>query len=305
MKHRLLLPVLLGLATMSHAAGTIQSGTTYLQFVGTPFSGTSGNANLFFGSTSAFSTDMLYLYGWAYNQGAGTSNRTFSGLGGPVESYAGNTATFTWTNAGAGSSGFARWDAVMTIKLVQVSPTPGSSQPGQARVDTTLSFKSSASNTGNVTFSVFHLQDFDIIGTASSNPAGDIYTVMDASGASGIRAKAYDPTRSYYAESQGRGATRYEFNSGVNLRNKLGFDSDQTAALANLATAAGTVAADLAVSDGALAYQWTQTLAPGQTMNIQSAFTVNLPVPEASSAAMLAAGLAGLGFVARRRRRGG
>jgi MYXO-CTERM domain-containing protein len=296
----LALAALLAVSGAAQGAGIIQSGTTYLQFTGTPFSGTSGDANLFFGSSSAFATDMLYKYGWAYNQGAGTSNRTFSGLGGPVESYVGDTATFTWTNAGAGTAGFARWDAVMTIKLVQISPTPGSNLPGQAFVDTQLSFKSNASNTGNVTFTVFNLQDFDILGTNANAGPGDTYTVLNANG---VRLKALDPTKTFFAESQGWGATRYEFNTGTNLRNKLGFDSDQTAALSSLTTLAGTTAANLVNQDGALAYQWTQTLAPGQSMNIHTAFSINAPVPEASTTATMALGLLGLAALRLRRRR--
>jgi hypothetical protein len=296
----LALAALLALSGAAQGAGIIQSGTTYLQFTGTPFSGTSGDANLFFGSSSAFSTDMLYKYGWAYHQGVGTSTRTFSGLGGPVESYSGDTATFTWTNAGAGSAGFARWDAVMTIKLMQLSPTPGSNLPGQAYIDTRLSFKSNAANSGNITFTVFNLQDFDILGTNANAGPGDTYTVLDASG---VRLKALDPTKTFFAESRGWGATRYELNTGSNLRNKLGFDSDQTAAFQNLTTLAGTTAANLVNADGALAYQWTQTLAPGQSMDIHTAFAVNMPVPEASTHAMMSAGLLGLAALRLRRRR--
>ncbi|GAB4038130.1 MAG: hypothetical protein Fur0014_06570 [Rubrivivax sp.] len=117
---------------------------------------------------------------------------------------------------------------------------------------------------------------------------GDTYTVLDANG---IRTKALDPTRSHFVESLGQGANRYEFGTGSALRAKLGFDSDQTAALSNLTVAAGTAAADLVNADGAVAYQWTQSLAPGQGMDLRSSFAVNLPVPEPGTPLLLAGGL--------------
>jgi hypothetical protein len=277
------------------AQGTISSGTTYLQFVGTPFSTGSGNGNLFFGSTSAFATDELFHYGWAYNQGASTSNRPFSSLDTPTQTYVGNVATLNWINAGAGSSGTARWNATLTITLTELLPTPGGSVPGQARVDAALSFTSNAANTGNVTFNVFNDVDLDIIGTATGNAAGDTYRVLDASVATGIAGRAFDGSGSNFAEFSGAGAQRYEFATGSSLRTKLGYASGT--GTGSLATAAGTTAADWASTDGAVAFQWTKTLAPGQTMSLNSSFTINAPVavvPEPAAWALMLVGLLAL-----------
>jgi hypothetical protein len=293
----LLLALLAAAALPAQAQGTIQSGSTYLQFVGTPFSTNAGNANLLFGSTSAFNTDMLFRFGWSYNQGTATSNRTFSALDTPVASYAGNVAMLTWANAGAGAAGFARWDAVMTITLTELAPSPGTGTPGQARVDTTLSFTSNAGNAGSVNFSVFHDLDFDVLGVSTA--ANDTYRVLDASTGSGVAVRATDSTSMHFAEAIGRNAARYEFNTGSALRTRLGVGGTGTG---NLNTLAGVVAADWASTDGAVAFQWQPTLAPGQSAMISSSFTINTPVPEPGTLAMFAAGALALLPVLRRRR---
>jgi hypothetical protein len=281
------------------AQGTISSGTTFLSLVGTPFGTGSGNANLLFGSSSAFATDQLFRTGWAYNQGPATSNRPFSTLDTPTQSYSGNVATLTWANAGAGTTGFARWDAVMTITLTQIAPSPGGNVPGSARIDTALSFKSNSANTGSIAFNVFNDLDLDIIGSGVSNVSSDTYRVLDASAGSGIYGRAFDSTGSNYAEFLGAGATRYEFNTGSALRTKLGVTSG--ASTGSLATAAGTAVSDWASTDGAVAFQWTRTLAPGQSFNINTSVTINSPIPEPSTSAMLGLGGLLLALAARRR----
>jgi hypothetical protein len=290
-------------AAPAFAQGTISSGTTFLQFVGTPFSGTTGNANLLFGSTSAFGTDELFQYAWAYNQGVATSNRPFSSADTPVQSYAGNTATFTWTNAGAGTTGFARWNAVLTISLTEVAAAPSSSQPGAAIVNSSLSFTANGANSAAIAFSVFNALDLDLIGTGG-NPLNDTYSVLDASAATGIVTRATDSGSSNYALMAGYGASRYEFNTGSALRTKLGFVSAGTGS-GNLSTAAGTSASDWSSTDGAVAFQWTRTLAPGESFQLQSSFSINTPlvaVPEPASWALLAGGGALLLGLRRRRR---
>lgn len=263
------------------AQGTVQSGTTYLQFTGTPLAAGTGNANLFFGSNSAFATDMLYRYGWSYNQGVGTTNRPFSALDTPAASYSGNVATFTWTNAGAGTAGFARWDAVMTITLTELAAgTPSVS--GQARVDTALSFRASSGNAAPINFNLFHELDLDI--TGSSGPGGDTFRVLDANAVSG---RAFDASGNY-AEFLGTGAQRYLFATGAALRSGLNGGSS------NLGTLAGTVQPDWASSDGAVGFQWGRTLAPGEAFSVSSSFTINSPVPEPGTWALMAGGLLAL-----------
>ncbi len=281
-------------ALPAQAQGTISSGTTFLQFVGTPFGTTAGNANLLFGSPSAFGTENLFRMGWSYNQGVGTSNRPFSSLDSPTATYSGNTATFSWTNAGAGTAGFARWNATLVVTLTEIAPTPGGSVPGAARVDSQLTFTAAAANAGAIAYNVFHDMDFDIAGAG-----GDTFRVLDSSAVLG---RATDASSSTFAEFVGGGATRYEFNTGSALRSKLGAVSAGTGS-GNLSTLAGTAASDWASTDGAVAYQWARTLAPGESSVINSSFTINSPVPEpASLLLMLGGGALLLG--ARRRRAG-
>ena len=277
----------------AQAQGTVQSGTTYLQFVGTPFGTTAGNINLLFGSPSAFATDNLFRLGWSYNQGSATNNRPFSALDTPTASYVGNSATFNWTNAGAGAAGFARWNATLVMTLTEIAPTPGSSEPGAARVDSLLTFTAAAANATAIGFNLFHDLDFDVKGTSTAG--NDTYRVLDNLAVLG---RATDGTSGYYAEFLGVGATRYEFNTGSALRARLGVASPGTG---NLATLAGTSASDWASTDGAMAFQWARTLAPGESAVIESSFTINSPVPEPGSALLMLGGAALL-LGARRRK---
>lgn len=280
-------------ALPAQAQGTISSGTTFLQFVGTPFGTTAGNANLLFGSTSAFGTENLYRLGWSYNQGVGTSNRTFSSLDTPTATYSGNTATFSWTNAGAGTTGFARWNATLVVTLTEIAPTPGGSVPGAARVDSQLSFTAASANAGSIAYNIFHDIDLDIAGAGS-----DTYRVLDNSAVLG---RVTDTASTTYGEFIGVGATRYEFNTGSALRTRVGATSGGTGT-GNLATLAGSSAADWASTDGAVAFQWARTLAPGENTVIQSSFTINSPVPEPGSTLLMLGGGALLLAVRRRRR---
>jgi hypothetical protein len=288
----------LALAAPAFAQGTISSGTTFLSITGTPMGTGSGNSGLLFGSASAFGTDQLFRYGWSYNQGVGTQNRPFSSLDTPTQSYSGNVATFTWSNAGAGTSGFARWDATLTLTLTQLAPGPGGNVPGQARVDSQLTFTANAGNAASINYSLFHELDLDIIGTNANAGPGDTYSVVDPNG---VIVRAADLSGPNFAEVVGGGATRYEFNTGSALRTKLGSASGSGSG--SLTTAAGTTAANWASTDGAVAFQWQPTLAPGQSVVLNSSFTINTPVPEPGTWALLLAGLAVVARLAGRQRR--
>ena len=294
----LTLAAALAAGSSSFAQGNINSGGARLEFSGTPFSSSSGNANLWFGGATFNGTDMLSMIGWAYNQGAANSTRPFSSLDTPTATYIGDTATFTWNNAGAGVAGFARFDAVMTVKLTQIAPG-ATNVPGAAKVTTNLNFKSSAANSAAVPFTVFHHLNLDIFGTNVNAGPDDVYAVLDSSE---IRLRATDSTSAaYYAELQAVGAQRYELNTGSNLRTKLGLTTG-TAGFQNLSTLAGTSVANFSSTDGSAAFQWGQSLAPGQSMDIQTSFTVNAPVPEPATYGLLALGLAAVLGAARRRR---
>lgn len=278
------------------AQGNINSGGAKLEITGTPFSTGSGNANLWFGGATFNGTDMLSMVNWSYNQGGVTSTRPFSSLDTPVATYIGDTATFTWTNAGAGSAGVARFDAVMTMKLTQLAPG-ATNVPGAAIVTTNLNFKANAGNAAAVPFTIYHHVNLDIFGTNVNAAPDDVYAVLDSNE---IRLRAFDSTSAaYYGEMQALGAQRYELNTGTNLRTKLGIATG-TAGFQNLSTLAGTSVANFASTDGSAAFQWGQSLAPGQSIDIQTSFTVNAPVPEPTTFTLLALGLLAVVGLARR-----
>lgn len=264
-------------AGSAFAGGTITSGNASLQYVDSPiWSAALGNGTL---KTDTTATDQLYKDTWYYRTPANNTNRVFSSLDTPTETYTGDTATVKYTNAGPGSSGFERFDANFTVKLFD------GGSPNQVLVWEVLKFKARAENSGPVTYQLFHLVDLDL-GSLSGDDS--ISTLNNT----GIRVEQTDTPTGNKAQIEGIGATRYEINSGSNIRAKLNGTAN------NLATASGTTASTFS-GDACAAFQWTVTLSPGQEVTIESAYTIGLPVPAPASFALT--GLAGL--VALRRRR--
>ncbi len=262
------------------AGGTITNGTATLQFTGNPiFSSTFGDVSLSFPGIS----DQQSRYTWYYRNGPNT-NRIFSSLDTPIENYSGNTATITYTNAGAGPSGQARFNAQFIITLT-------SSATGMAMVNTTLTFTAAAANTTTQTFNLFNIIGFDL----GANGQADTYRVTDPSGVTGT---VTDTVTSNFVNFQAPGAARYELNTGSAL------NTDATSSTTNFSTPAGTSSPDFSSANGGAGFQFTLTLAPGQSATIITAYALNqaiAPIPEPSTWALL--GFGALGLLANQRRR--
>ncbi|MFO0834242.1 MAG: GC-type dockerin domain-anchored protein [Phycisphaerales bacterium] len=240
-----------GIACGAHAGGAIADGDAVMIFQGIPpFSIAAGDSTLF---TDATFNDEAYKYSWYYRTTGNNTNRPFSSLDTPTETYRENEATFVWTNAGPGPVGQERFDARLIVRLFD-GPSPH-----QVRVEHTLEFKSHSTTTQ--TFQVFNLVDMDLEATATNDTA----QIADSSR---VLARQKDTSTNSYSELVGTGASRFEVGTGTSLRNKLNSGS------ANLSNAVGPVN-----GDAAAAFQWTLTLAPGETRIIRGGFTINMGGP--------------------------
>lgn len=258
-----------GLATVASAA-TITSGTASYTY-NEPWSSSTFGNGAFIPGTGV--SDQLFKNTWYYRTPNNNQNRLFSSLDTPTQSVSGDTALITYTNAGPGAAGFERFNAQFRVKITQTGAAA-------ARVDTKLTF--SNASTATRTFNVFNLVDLDV-GTTLADTIG-----MEP-GSSNQIAK-YTDTTSNVGYHAGYASTAYNIGPASAVQSQIGSGS------ANLSstTLAGTG------TDKGSAFQWTFTLAAGQSLDIYSSFSINtLPVPTPGSLALLSMG----GLVAARRRR--
>lgn len=258
------------------AGGTITDGNASLQYVGSPiWGGTSGNGTLL---TDVGASDQLFKDLWTYRTQNNNTNRVFSSLDTPTESYVGNTATINYVNAGPGTAGTERFNANFRIRIFD------GANPGEVQVSTRLTFTASAANTAARTYNIFHLIDLDLGASALS----DSVSVLNNSE---VRLQQSDGA--IFAQANGVGAARYQMGTGSSLTSAV------TSGSTNLSTLAGATQSSPAAGDNAMAFQWTFTLNPGESFIIESSYTRNLTVPAPGAMALLALGL-GAGI--RRRR---
>lgn len=267
------LAALAATGSIALAGGTITSsgGAKYIG-VGTFASASTGDGTF---NTVGSTVDQLFKNSWYYR--SNTTNRQFSSLVSPTEVWSGNTATITWTDNGDGATGGNRFDAVLTMVIDDAGN-------GTGRVTSTMVFTARSQNTSTRTFSIFNLVDLDLLGGSPNPSLDDTYTY-----AGGGIVNVTEGSTSNTGQVRGVGATNWEINSGLNLRNKLNSGSS------NLANTSSTF-----TGDGAAAFQWTVSLAPGASTTVVSSFAINMQaLPTPGATALL--GLAGL--IAGRRRR--
>jgi hypothetical protein len=261
---------LAALATPALGGGTVTGGNASLTLVGTPALDAQSFGNFV---TDPGGPDWLFRLSWSYRTPLNNTNRVFSSLDAPAESYTGDTATLTYTNAGPSAAGQERFNAVLTMQVID------GATPGVAGALQTLRLTASPANAGPVTYQIFNMIDADANGVPQPNVAS-----VDASGLAVIT----DPASAQFMTFFGQGAARVEVAPGGGLFAKV------SGGAADLSNAVGPVTGDVGA-----AFQWTVTLAPGATATIVSGFGVNVVVPAPAPAGALLA----LATLAARRRR--
>lgn len=263
-----------------------------ISFAQTGGSQADGNANFFRGNAPTFetstgptvdfrpeggaTTDHMFGGWWYYRVSGDTRERPFgiytNSAGGALagsSTYAGNTATYNWTETD--SAAVVRFNAVYTSVLTD-GLTPGSA---------TLTNTFSITNPGSVplVITLFNYADFDVNASAGGDSAtgninsmtiteGSTSIVFSASNASAFQVAAFAAVRDLL------------LNANVDNLNNTGLP--------------------FGPGDFTGAYQWNLTVQPGGTLNVESAWAITVAVPEPATLACVGAGVVTAGFGYRR-----
>jgi len=258
---------------------------------------TATNGQLMTDWNGSAGTDQLYqMYGYigtasgmtAVNSGSfrtGCGTGAASTLcGSAIAATGANTASsriILNQNVGNGATRLARNALTLTYDFTLGDDT---SAADKDTFDWTVSFTNNTA--GSLSFVFYSYLDLDLLGTAGN----DLATVL--AGGQGIQVvDATNPTGpSFGWGTQGGTAAHYQVSAYPGLQNTL-----------NGWTSAGNLNDTNALAgtpgDMTAAFQYTITLAAGQTLSLTSS------VAEPATAAMLGAGLAGLALFARPRKR--
>lgn len=233
----------------SSLAQTLTHGDATFQLIpNPPFSGTLPDTNF---KTDPTSGDYMSKYSWSYRTQFNNQNSLMSLLDNPVVFTSGNKCRMTWTNAGPAPVGQERFNAELTITLID------GANPKQARLFSVMKFRSAANST--LTYQLFNLNDIDMPGGTPNPQTDDSVLFISPDEALFSEQASFENALAVALNS-----SRHEANTGLTLRNKTSSGSF------DLNNADGPV-----TGDGSSAFQWTATLAPSEEFTVYSGIAIN------------------------------
>lgn len=235
-------------APLSLAQTLTHGDATFSMVALPPFSSSLPDTNF---KTDPTSGDYMAKYAWSYRTQFNNQNSLMSKLDSPAIFVNGNLCRMTWTNAGPGPSGQERFNAELTITLID------GANPKQARLFSVMKIQNAA-NSG-LTYQIFNLNDIDMPG-GTPNPQTDDSVLFISSNEAVFSEQASFEN----AVAIALNSSRHEANAGLTLRTRTSsgsFDLNNTD---------GPV-----TSDGSSAFQWTATLDPNEVFTAYSGIAIN------------------------------
>ena len=250
MKRTLCIVAALGaaVAPLSVAQTLTHGDATFSMVALPPFSSSLPDTNF---KTDPTSGDYMSKYAWSYRTQFNNQNSLMSKLDNPVVFTSGNLCRMTWTNAGPAPVGQERFNAELTITLVD------GANPKQARLFSVMKFQSAANS--RLTYQIFNLNDIDMPG-GTPNPQTDDSVLFISSNEAVFSEQASFENAIAVANNN----SRYEANNGFTLRNNTSSGSF------DLSNVNGPI-----TGDGSSAFQWTAVLDPGEEFTFYSGIAIN------------------------------
>jgi hypothetical protein len=250
MKRTLLIVAAVGAAVAPLSLGqTLTHGdATFSLIPNPPFSSSLPDTNF---KTDPTSGDYMGKYSWSYRTQFNNQNSLMSKLDNPVVFTSGNLCRMTWTNAGPAPVGQERFNAELTITLID------GANPKQARLFSVMKLQSAATST--LTYNIFNLNDIDMPGGTPNPQTDDSVRFLSPNEAFFTEQASFENAIAI-AES----SSRHEANTGLTLRTNTSSGSS------DLSNVDGPV-----TGDGSSAFQWTLTLAPGESKTVSSGIAIN------------------------------